>query len=153
MYDILCFMVFSWRDMCGMRGARGGWWDGMGWDGGERGRERGEGRGSGEEVRREWWGKCLCGDIVLGGDIGEIMFSLFSFPLLPLLPPILSPHLQIKNPQKLQLSLASRTILSLFPLHPAWSSPQTNPCAHPNPTIPQNLILLNYHTTLQPINI
>jgi len=40
--------------MCGMRGARGGWWDGMGWDGGERGRERGEGRGSGEEVRREW---------------------------------------------------------------------------------------------------
>lgn len=37
-----------------MRGARGGWWDGVGWDGGERGRERGEGRGSEEGVVREW---------------------------------------------------------------------------------------------------
>ncbi len=34
-----------------MRGARGGWWDGMGWDGGERGRERGEGRGERGEGR------------------------------------------------------------------------------------------------------
>jgi len=48
-----------------MRGARGGWWDGVGWDGGERGRERGEGRGERGEGRgergegrgeREWGG-------------------------------------------------------------------------------------------------
>lgn len=37
-----------------MRRGRGGWWDGMGWDGGERGREsRGEGGKEGREGGKE----------------------------------------------------------------------------------------------------
>jgi len=63
--------------MCGMRGARGGWWDGMGWDGGERGRERGEGRGErgeGRGERGEWRGERGEGRGSEGGS-GEVSVS------------------------------------------------------------------------------